>query len=80
MSTGPIESKVKAASLGAAAAGVIVWALETYMFKGAVPVPIQAFIDLALPALAAFAAGYAAKHTFRRDPDAVNSGEPPPPV
>lgn len=78
MSTGPVEAKVKMATFGAATAGLIVWVAETYWFKGAVPVPVQAFIDLAVPAALAFVFGYAAKHTFRRDPDAVNAQEHPP--
>lgn len=73
MTTGPIEAKVKNAAVGAALAGVVVWALETYVFRGNVPVPIQALIDIAVPAVAAFAFGYAAKHTFRNDPDALTS-------
>lgn len=78
MTTGPVESKVKMGAFGAAVAGVVVWTLETYVFRGAVPLPIQALIDIAVPAVAAFAFGYAAKHTFRNDPDAVNGAEAPP--
>lgn len=70
MSTGPVESKVKAASLGAAVAGVILWVLETYVFHGIVPAPLQAIIDIAVPAVTAFILGYAARHTPRTDPDA----------
>lgn len=78
MSTGPVESKVKAAAFGAALAGLGVWVLETYAFKGSVPIPVQAVIDIAIPAIVAFAAGFVAKHTFRNDPDAVASAEAPP--
>ena len=78
MTTGPVEAKVKSAAFGAALAGVVVWALETYVFRNTVPVPIQALIDIAVPALAAFALGFQAKHTFRNDPDAVNRAEAPP--
>lgn len=70
MSTGPVESKVKAATFGAALAGVLVWVLETYLFHASVPMPLQALIDIAIPAGAVFAAGYTTRHTPRADPDA----------
>lgn len=78
MSTGPVESKVKAGAFGAAVAGVVVWVLETYTFSGAVPLPVQAVIDIGVPAIFGFLFAYAAKHTFRNDADAVNSAEGPP--
>jgi hypothetical protein len=78
MSTGPVEAKVKWGGAGAAVGGLVVWALETYVFHGSVPVPVQAFIDLAVPAGLAWVLGYAAKHTFRDDPDARNAQERPP--
>jgi hypothetical protein len=56
----------------------VVWALETYVFKGTVPIPIQALIDIAIPAIAAFGVGYAVHHTWRNDPDArQGAGNPP---
>lgn len=70
MSTGPVEGKVKAAAFGAACAGVLIWALETYAFRKTVPLPVRALIDIAIPAALTFLAGWAAKHTFRTDPDA----------
>lgn len=76
MSTGPVETKVKAAAFGAALAGVCVWALETYAFHGTVPLPIQALIDIAIPAIAAFGLGFSAKHTARTDPDATVEAAP----
>jgi hypothetical protein len=69
--SGPVESKVKAATFGAAVAGVGVWALETYVFHGSVPLPIQALIDIAVPGVCAFVLGWAAKHTPRTDPGAT---------
>ena len=70
----PVEAKVKA-STGGATAGVVVgslvvWALQNYVFKGAeVPVPVQAFVYLAAPAVlaagGAFISGYLARHTQR---------------
>lgn len=80
MSTGPVEAKVKWGGAGAAVGGVVVWVLETYVFHGVVPVPVQAFVDLAVPALLALVGGYVARHTFRNDPDAVNAQERPPAV
>ena len=74
MSTGPIETKVTSATFGAAIAGVAVWALQTYVFESDVPLPVQALIGIAVPAVAAFVAGYSAKHTTRNDPDARAGG------
>lgn len=72
--TSPVEAKVKA-STGGATAGVVVgalviWGLQNYVFKGSdVPVPIQAFVYLVVPAAltagSAFVSGYLAKHTPR---------------
>lgn len=76
MSTGPVESKVKGATLGAAAAGLCVWLLENYLFKGVVPVPVQAFIDVAIPAGLALLLGWSAPHTWRHDPDATRRRPP----
>jgi hypothetical protein len=78
MSSGPVEAKVTYATVGAAIAGVLIWALETYLFRGVVPLPVQALIDIAVPALSAFGFGYAARHTFRNDPDARKGQETPP--
>jgi hypothetical protein len=80
MNSGPVESKVKYATLGAALAGVAVWSLETYVFRGVVPVPIQALIDIAVPAIAVFGFGYSAHHTWRGDPDAQATAPPNPPL
>lgn len=61
-----VETKVTAGSLGAAAAGVALWALQTYAFKGsAVPAGVVSLVDLIVPALCAGAAGYLAPHTPR---------------
>lgn len=78
MSSGPVEAKVKRGGAGAALGGLIVWGLETYAFHDTVPVPVQACIDLAVPAALAWVLAYFAKHTFRDDPDARNAQERPP--
>lgn len=70
MSTGPMETKVKSAAGWAAVTGFVIWALETYVFSGLVPVPVQGFLDVVIPALGALIGGYVAKHTFRNDADA----------
>lgn len=71
MSTGPIETKVKAATAGAVVAGAVIWALNRYAFHGTgVPEPVEALITLVVAGALTFVAGYQAKHTNRTDPDA----------
>ena len=61
-----VESKVTAASSAAAVSGVVLWALQTYAFKGgAVPAGLVSLVDVAVPAVCALAAGYFAPHTPR---------------
>jgi len=61
-----IETKVQAASLSAAAAGAVLWFLQTYTFKGgAVPAGLVSLIDVVVPAALAAGAGYLAPHTPR---------------
>ena len=64
---GPIETKVTAATMAAAVAGLVLWVLETYVFDGSVPEAVGAVVALAVPAVLTFLAGYQAKHTPRRD-------------
>ena len=65
----PVEVKVQAASLAAAVSGVVLWALQTYAFKGnAVPPGLVSLVDVAVPAVLAAAAGWAAPHTPRDVP------------
>ena len=71
----PIETKVKAATVGAfllAAGGIEVITLlsETPGLIGFLPDWIEPFVIAVLPALGAAAAGYRAKHTPRTDPAA----------
>lgn len=68
----PVEAKVKSATVGAAVAGVVVWALESFVFGGQVPGAVQAAIDVLVPGAAALAAGWLARHTPRADPAAVD--------
>ena len=61
-----IETKVQASGLAAAASGVVLWALQQYVFKGnAVPGGVVSLVDVAVPALCAAVAGYLAPHTPR---------------
>lgn len=70
MATGPIETKVKAATAASTVAGFCVWLLGAYVFKAEVPVPVQGLISLVVPAALTFAAGFKAKHTWRTDSEA----------
>jgi hypothetical protein len=62
-----IEKKVSAGTAGAVIGGFIVWLLEAYVFGGAVPAPVEALVFFVVPAVAAFIAGYLARHTARPD-------------
>jgi hypothetical protein len=65
--SGPVERKVTASSYTAAASGLVLWTLGTYVFKGEVPDVIVSWVYVLVPALATFAAGYLTKHTIRLD-------------
>jgi len=66
-----IEAKVQASTLAAAVAGVILWILQTYVFKGSsVPGGLVSLVDAATPAVCAAIAGYLAPHTPRPAPAA----------
>jgi hypothetical protein len=69
-----VEKKVSAASLSSAVAGVVLYLLQTYAFKSAVPPGIESLVYLAVPAVLAFGAGWLAPHTPRPVP-----APPPPP-
>lgn len=60
-----VETKVTAGSLSAGAAGVALWALQTYVFKGSAPAGVVSLVYLIVPALVAGLAGYLAPHTPR---------------
>lgn len=70
-----VERKVQASTATAAVSGVVLWALGTYVFKGAVPADVTAWVYIAVPAVLTFAAGYLAPHTPRPAPAPA-----PPPV
>ena len=61
----PVETKVKASAAASAVAGLVLWALSRYVFKGAVPDVVASWTYAIIPAVLTFAAGYAAKHTPR---------------
>lgn len=65
--SGPVERKVTASSYTAAASGLVLWTLGTYVFKGEVPDVIVSWVYVLVPALATFTAGYLTKHTIRLD-------------
>lgn len=64
----PVETKVKASSAAAALAGLALWALGRYIFKGTVPDVVASWVYVIVPAVITFAAGYLAKHTNRPSP------------
>jgi predicted lysophospholipase L1 biosynthesis ABC-type transport system permease subunit len=75
----PIESKVTAGSASAAAAGVALWALQTWVFKStAVPDGVVSLVYLIIPGVIAGVAGYLAPHTHR--PDLTPAPAPAPPA
>ena len=76
----PVEAKVSASAAGAALAGVIMWALQTYAFPDGLPEGLQPLLDVAVPALVAFAAGWAAPHTPRTPATEDGDDEDPGPV
>jgi hypothetical protein len=61
-----LEPKVQAAGLAGTVAGIIVWSLQNWAFKGTtVPPGLVSLIDAAVPGLLAVAAGYLAPHQVR---------------
>lgn len=67
----PVEAKVKSGAAGAVVAGFALWLLQAYVFRGAVPAPVELLVMLAVPAALAFAGGYLAPHTPRPLVDAL---------
>jgi len=61
----PVEPKVAAGSLGATAAGIIVWILQTYVFRGNLNAGAEAYIYAAIPGAVAFLLAYLAPHQRR---------------
>ena len=78
----PVEPKVQAAGLAGTAAGVIIWVLSQYAFKGgAVPAGLVSLIYAIVPGALALLAGYFAPHQARPadTPTPVVPVNPPPP-
>src|SRR5262249_14997287 len=61
----PIEAKVQAGTLSAAVAGIVLYLLQTYVFKDGMPQGVESLVYLAVPAILAGVAGYLAPHTSR---------------
>ncbi len=75
MKRAPVEPKVAAGSLGATAAGIIVWVLQTYVFRGNLNAGAEAYIYAAIPGAVAFLLAYLAPHQ-RRPGDVTRTGAP----
>jgi hypothetical protein len=64
----PIETKTKAATSATFVAGLALWVLSKYVFKGnPVPDVLQSWIFAVAPAVVTFVAAYLAPHTHRPD-------------
>lgn len=67
--TGPVETKVKAATWAAAAVGVLITVLNAVAadssLLGALPAWLQGVVTVAAPPLVTFLAGWKARHTPR---------------
>ena len=77
MKRAAVEPKVSAGGLGATVAGVIVWVLQTYVFKGNLNAGAEAYIYAAIPGAVAFLVAYLAPHQAR--PGDVPVTPPPAP-
>jgi hypothetical protein len=74
----PVEAKVQAAGIAGGAAGVVLWVLQTYVFKGtAVPAGLVSLVDVAVPGVLALAGAYLAPHTPRALPPVTPPVQPP---
>lgn len=68
-----VSPKVTAAGAGAAAAGLVTWVLQTYVFHGEIPVPVAGALDVLVPGIVAFVSGWLVRH------EGLVSTEPTPP-
>jgi uncharacterized membrane-anchored protein len=73
-SSGPVETKVSAATVAAVVSAFVLWVLRTFVFKGDVPPEVEALVTVAVVGACTFAAGWFARHTPRTDLDADMSG------
>ena len=70
----PVEPKVQRGSLAATASGIVLYLLQVYVFKGAVPAGVASLIYAIVPGAVAFVAAYYAPHQARpADAAAVNA-------
>lgn len=77
----PIEAKAQAAGLAGTVAGIVLWLLQTYAFKGnAVPAGLVSLIDAVVPGAIALLGAYLAPHTPREVPSIPGIRPPAPPV
>ena len=76
----PVETKVKASTAASALAGLALWALGRYVFKGAVPDVVASWVYAIIPAALTFGAGYLAKHTPRAAVAAAPAETPGAPI
>lgn len=75
-----VEAKAQAAGLSGAAAGIVLYLLQTYAFKGsAVPAGLVSLIDAVVPGVLALAGAYLAPHTPRPG-DVPTQPAPPAPA
>jgi hypothetical protein len=61
----PVSPKTSAAGVSAAVSGAVLYVLQQYAFRGAVPAGIESLIYASVPGLVAFAAAYLAPHQNR---------------
>ena len=76
----PVEPKVQAAGVTAAASGAALWLLSKYVFKGAVPSDVASMVYIAMPGVLAFAVAYFVPHQHRDPAPAVTVPASPPAV
>lgn len=74
--TAPIERKVAAGSATGIVTGAVAWILTTYVFHGAIPLPLDNLINFLVPVALGGVAMYFTKHTPRE----VAPVEPKPPA
>jgi hypothetical protein len=65
VSSSRIEPKVTAATAGTVLSAAVVWVLTTYVFRGALPAPVEGVVDVLVPGAVAFVSGWLAKHATR---------------
>lgn len=75
-----VETKVKASTAAAAVAGLALWAIGRYVFKGTVPDVVASWVYAIVPGIITFGAGYLARHTPRPVTPAAPAAPPAGPV